>query len=191
MNFAQVEKEVAKLRQDVGAYTRCRVKKWQTGRKFDIIPDELMIYAIVKNREQLYYMEYKSYFKSTLDKVPEGTPVQLRYVRRFPKFWKRHLYDLRKGGIPIIRYSAAQLVQKQEEIWKFTGIMGGDGGTGTGAAVAHNHHVRFIVPRIREPGLCRFPRWCVAGGRTGIGKILVAGTHCLYSLSSLIWSLSV
>ena len=113
------------LKQDVGQYTRYRVKKWQTGRKFDIIQDELMIYAIVKNREQLYYMEYKSYFKNTLDNVPAGTQVQLRYVRRFPKFWKRHMYEMREGGIPIIRYSSTVLNQKQEEIWKFTGIMGG------------------------------------------------------------------
>lgn len=113
------------LRQDVGSYTRYRVKKWQKGSKLDIIQDELMIYAIVKNREQLYYMEYKSYFENTLKNLPAGTPVQLRYVRRFPKVWKRHIYDLREGGIPVVRYSAAQLFQKQREIWKFTGIMTG------------------------------------------------------------------
>jgi len=113
------------LRQDVGSYTRYRVKKWQKGGKLDIIQNELMVYAIVKNREQLYYMEHKSYFENSLKNLPEGTPVQLRYVRRFPKIWKRHLYDLREGGIPIIRYSAAQLHQKQREIWKFSGIMAG------------------------------------------------------------------
>ena len=113
------------LRQDVGVYTRYRVKKWQKGGKLDIIQNELMIYAVVKNREQLYYMEHKTYFENALKSLPTGTPVQLRYVRRFPKFWKRHIYDLREGGIPIIRYSAAQLYQKQKEIWKFTGIMAG------------------------------------------------------------------
>lgn len=113
------------LKQDVGVYTRYRVKDWKQGGKLDIIDDELMIYAVVKNREQLYYMEYKNYFENTLKILPEGTPVQLRYVRRFPKFWKRHIYDLRQSGIPIVRYSAAQLHQKQKEIWKFTGIMGG------------------------------------------------------------------
>ncbi|MEN7973818.1 MAG: hypothetical protein ABFR47_08290 [Verrucomicrobiota bacterium] len=113
------------LRQDVGAYTRYRVKEWQKGGKLDIIPNELMIYAVVKNREQLYYMEHKTYFENALKNLPEGTPVQLRYVRRFPKLWKRHIYDLREAGIPIIRYSSAQLHQKQEEIWKFSGIMGG------------------------------------------------------------------
>ena len=113
------------LQQDVGSYTRYRVKKWEKGSKLDVIQDELMIYAIVKNREQLYYMEHKTYFENALKNLPQGTPVQLRYVRRFPKLWKRHLYDLREGGIPIIRYSAAQLFQKQREIWKFTGIMGG------------------------------------------------------------------
>lgn len=114
-----------RLKQDVGAYTRHRVKKWETGRKYDIIQDELMVYAIVKNREQLYYMDHKSYFENALRNLPAGTPVQLRYVRRFPKFWKRQLYDLRQNGIPIVRYSGAQMHQEQKEIWKFTGIMVG------------------------------------------------------------------
>jgi len=113
------------LKQDVGVYTRYRVKKWQQGGKLDIIQNELMIYAVVKNREQLYYMEHKNYFENRLKMLPEGTPVQLRYVRRFPKFWKRHMYVMRETGIPIIGYSSAQLHQKQEDIWKFTGIMGG------------------------------------------------------------------
>ncbi len=113
------------LKQDVGSYTRYRVKKWTKGSKLDVIEDELLVYAVVKNREQLYYMEHKSYFENTLKNLPPGTAVQLRYARRFPKFWKRHLYDMREGGIPIVRYSAAQLFQKQRAIWKFTGIMGG------------------------------------------------------------------
>ena len=113
------------LKQDVGTYTRYRVKKWTKGSKLDVIEDELLIYAIVKNREQLYYMEHKYHFENSLKNLPAGTPVQLRYARRFPKFWKRHLYDLREGGIPVVRYSAAQLFQKQRAIWKFTGIMGG------------------------------------------------------------------
>lgn len=113
------------LKQDVGSYTRYRVKKWTKGSKLDVIEDELLVYAVVKNREQLYYMEHKSYFEHTLKNLPSGTPVQLRYARRFPKFWKRHLYDLRKGGIPLVRYSSAQLLQKQRAIWKFTGIMAG------------------------------------------------------------------
>ena len=84
-----------------------------------------MIYVIVKNREQLYYMEHKSYFENTLKNLPAGTPVQVRYKRGFPKIWKRHLYSLNDNGIPIVRYSAAQIFKKQREIWKFTGIMGG------------------------------------------------------------------
>jgi hypothetical protein len=113
------------LKQDVGGYTRFRIKKWETGKKYDIIKDEILVYAIVKNREQLYYMDHKSYFENTLRNLPEGSLVQLRYVRRLPKFWKRQLYDLRQGGIPIIRYSTAQLDQEQEKIWEFTAIMGG------------------------------------------------------------------
>jgi hypothetical protein len=114
-----------KLRQDVGVYTRYRVKHWQKGTKLDLIKDELMIYAIVKNREQLYYMDYKTWFENALKSQPEGSPVQMRYVRRFPKFWRRQMYDLREGGIPIIRYSPTQLRQKQQDVWKFTAIMSG------------------------------------------------------------------
>ena len=113
------------LHQDVGSYTRYRVKEWSKGRKWDIVSDELLVYAIVKNREQLYYIERFPHFESTLKYLPEGTPVQLRYVRSFPKFWKRHLYDMRSSGISIMSYSPAYLIQKQKEIWKVTGIMGG------------------------------------------------------------------
>jgi len=113
------------LKQDVGVYTRYRVKKWQQGGKFDILKDQLMIYAVVKNREQLYYMDYKNYLENSLKNLPEGTPVQLRYVRRFPKIWKRHLYEVCVNGIPKLGYSAGVLYQKQRDIWKFTGIMAG------------------------------------------------------------------
>lgn len=113
------------LQQDVGSYTRFRVKEWSKGRKLDFVSDELLVYAIVKNREQLYYIEHSPHFESTLNYLPEGTAVQLRYVRSFPKFWKRHLYDLRSSGISIMSYSPGYLIQKQKEIWKFTGIMAG------------------------------------------------------------------
>ncbi len=113
------------LKQDVGSYTRYRVKEWNQLGKLDVLQDELLIYAIVKNREQLYYMEYAPSFAATLSSLPEGTPVQLRYVRSFPKFWKRQLYDLRIGGQSALRFSQYSLLQKQKEIWKITGIMVG------------------------------------------------------------------
>lgn len=113
------------LRQDVGAYSRYRVKHWSKNGKLDLLQDQLLVYVVVKNREQLYYMDYKPYFESSLKGLAQGTPVQLRYDRRFPKIWKRHVYELRSNGIPVVRYSAAQLFQKQREIWKFTEIMGG------------------------------------------------------------------
>jgi hypothetical protein len=113
------------LKQDVGAYSRYRVKHWNQGGRLDFISDELLIYAIVDNREQLYYMEYKRHFEETLKQLPDHAPVQLRYVRRFPKFWKRQLYDLRIGGQSVVSYSAYNLQQKQEQNWKITGIMGG------------------------------------------------------------------
>jgi hypothetical protein len=122
-NVVLPSKEV--LKQDVGEYTRYRVRKWSKGSKLDLIDDELMIYAVVKNREQLYYMDYKPHFEITLESLPPGTPLQLRYDNRFPKFWKRHLYDLRSSGVTVMGYSPAHLILKQREIWKFTGIMGG------------------------------------------------------------------
>lgn len=113
------------LKQDVGSYTRYRVKEWSKGKKLNIVSDELLVYAIVDNREQLYYIERSPHFESTLKYLPEATHVQMRYVRRFPKFWKRHLYDLRSNGITVMSYSPGYLIQKQKEIWKFTGIMVG------------------------------------------------------------------
>ena len=113
------------LKQDVGTYTRYRVKEWSKGRKWDFVSDELLVYSIVKNREQLYYIERSPHFESTLKYLPEGTPVQLRYVRSFPKFWKRHLYDLRSNGVTIMSYSPGYLIEKQKDIWKVTGIMAG------------------------------------------------------------------
>lgn len=113
------------LKQDVGEFSRYRVKKWSKGSKIDFIKDELMVYAIVKNREQLYYMEYKLHFEQTLKSLPKGTPLQLRYASRVPKFWKRHLYDLRSTGISVLSYSTGHMATKQREIWKFTGIMVG------------------------------------------------------------------
>ncbi len=115
----------ADLKQDVGAYTRYRVKKWNKGGKLDFIQDELLVYAIVDNREQLYYMEYKPNFEATLKSMPELMPVQMRYVTRFPKFWKRQLYDIRTEGRSVMALSSYYLQQKQEEIWKTTWIMGG------------------------------------------------------------------
>ncbi len=117
--------DMKELKQDNGAYTRYRVKHWNKGRKLDLVQDELLIYAIVDNREQLYYMEYKPHFEATLRSLPEFTPLQLRYVHRFPKFWKRHLYEIRSSGSAVMGYSSYYLQQKQEEIWKTTGVMGG------------------------------------------------------------------
>jgi hypothetical protein len=113
------------LHQANGSYTRYRVKKWEKGGKFDLIKNELLIYAIVKNREKLFYMEYKPHFKATLENLPAGTPVQMRFHTGFPKVWKKHVYSINEGGIPILRYSAAQMFQKQRAIWKFSGIMAG------------------------------------------------------------------
>ena len=116
---------MANLKQDVGQYTRFRVKQWDKGGKLDLLDDELLIYAVVDNREQLYYIDYKPHFKQTLESLPAGSPVQLRYVNGFPKFWKRQLYEIRQSGIPFLSYSSAHLYLQQKEIWKFTGIMGG------------------------------------------------------------------
>lgn len=113
------------LRQDVGAFTRYRVKQWSNGSRLDFIPDELLVYAVVDNREQLYYMEHQPHFEATLRSIPELMPLQLRYVHRFPKFWKRQLYEIRTAGRPLLAFSSYYRQQKQQEIWKTTGIMGG------------------------------------------------------------------
>ncbi|MCF7817505.1 MAG: hypothetical protein K9M54_06465 [Kiritimatiellales bacterium] len=113
------------LRQDVGAYSRYRVKHWSKNGKLDLLQDQLLVYVVVKNREQLYYMDSKPYFESSLKSLAKGTPVQVRYDVRFPKVWKKCVYEVRANGVPVVRYSAAQLFQKQREIWKFTEIMGG------------------------------------------------------------------
>ncbi len=114
----------AQLRQDVGQYSHYRIKKWSRG-KLDFVSDQLLVYAVVENREQLYYMEYQPHFEATLNAMPEYTPVQMRYVRRFPKFWKRELYDMRIEGRSTMSYSAYYLLQKQKDIWKITGILVG------------------------------------------------------------------
>lgn len=113
------------LKQDAGVYSRYRVKKWNQSGKLDLLGDELLVYAVVKNREQLYYIDYKPNFEFTLQRMQEGTPVQMRYVNRFPKFWKRELYDVRVSGLSALHYAPTQLKEKQKDIWKFTGIMGG------------------------------------------------------------------
>ncbi|MDH3982142.1 MAG: hypothetical protein OES84_04495 [Kiritimatiellaceae bacterium] len=113
------------LAQDVGLYSRYRVKEWNKGKKIDLLKNELLVYAYVKDREQLYYMEYTPQFEATLRNLPQGAAVQLRHAKRFPKIWKRHLYDLRQEGIPIMRYSPTQLMQKQKFIWKFSAVVGG------------------------------------------------------------------
>lgn len=108
-----------------GTYSRYRVKKWSQDGKLNLLKDEILVYAYVKGREQIYYIEYSRGFESTLKNLPEGTPVQMRYVSRFPKVWKRHLYDLRANGRSVVSYSSYYLKEKQTEIWKITGIIGG------------------------------------------------------------------
>lgn len=114
-----------KLKQDVGAFSRYRVKEWNKTRKINVLKDQLLIYAIVDNREQLYYMDRYAYLEATLKNIPQGTPVQLRYATRFPKFWKKHVYDIRSYGQSILHYSPAQLIQRQKEINKSAMVMGG------------------------------------------------------------------
>ena len=112
-------------RQDVGIFTRYRIKTWSQNKKLDILTDELLVYAVVKGREQLYYIEYKPQFEIALKNLEAGAPLQLRYVNRFPKVWKRSLYDIRINGVSKLQYSTYQLREKQENIWKFTGLMAG------------------------------------------------------------------
>ena len=113
------------LHQNNGTYTRYRVKKWDQGGKLDLIKDEILVYAIVNNRERHYYLAHKPYFEATLKNLPEGTPIQIRYKNGFPKIWKKSVYSLNKGGIPFLRFSSAQMLQQQRATWKLSGIMVG------------------------------------------------------------------
>lgn len=113
------------LTQEAGQFTRYRVKKRKPVQRVGLLKDEVLIYALVEGRERLYYMDYKPQFELTLKNVQTGTPLQLRYDNRFPKFWKKKIYDLRSSGLSILSYSPGQLIHQQRGIWKFTGIMGG------------------------------------------------------------------
>ena len=97
------------LKQDIGQFSRYRVKEWNKGRKLDIIDNELLIYVVVKNREQLYYMEHKLNYEAALNYLAPGAPLQVRYNRGFPKFWKRHVYSIRQNGLPVVSYSPAHV----------------------------------------------------------------------------------
>lgn len=115
----------ADLHKHIGTYSRYRVKKWSQDGKLGFLKDELMVYAMVKGRERIYYIDYFPQFESSLKRLQKGTPVVLHWENRFPKVWRRELFDLRNNQVPVLRYSAFQLEDKQKEVWKFTGIMGG------------------------------------------------------------------
>lgn len=114
-----------KLGQDTGLYSRYRVRKAIKDGDLDLMKDKILIYAHIKNREQFYYLDHSPYFEAMLNKLEPGTKIQLRYAKSFPKVWQRTLYDVRIDGVPVMRYSSFQLKEKQEFIWKFTGIIGG------------------------------------------------------------------
>jgi hypothetical protein len=114
-----------RLQQDAGLFTRYRMKEWRKVGNLNLMPNELLIYASMKEQEQVYYLEYKDHFEAILQALPEGTPIQMRYVNGFPKIWKRQLYDLQISGNSILSFSSQSLEEKQKEIWKTTAIIGG------------------------------------------------------------------
>lgn len=113
------------LQERTGTFTRYKVKEWSQGGKLNLLKDEIIIYAIVKDREEFYYLEHTPYFEQALKNMNKGTRVTLRYAKRFPKVWKRQLYDIRIDGNSVMWFSPGQLAAKQKYIWKFTGIMAG------------------------------------------------------------------
>lgn len=114
------------LQRKQGTFSRYRVKEWggEIG-KVDLLKSELLVYGHIRDREQLYYIEYKPHFKAILDSLSPGTTIEMHYTKGFPKFWKKVLYDFRVDGYSVIRYSPIQLKQKQKAVLKFTGIMVG------------------------------------------------------------------
>ena len=113
------------LQERTGSYSRYKVREWGKGGKLNPLKDELLVYVYVRNREQFFYIERTPLFEYTLKSLQPGTRVELGYVRRFPKLWKKELYELKLGRMPVIRYSPFQLKKKQAFIWKYTGIMTG------------------------------------------------------------------
>lgn len=126
------------LTDEKGVYSHYEIRKWKRVGKFELIKNELRIHAILgdtsgrdpqrtvdRDLREIYYMDYKPQFQETLDKIPEGTNVKLRYVKRFPQFWKKNLYEMQIGGAHILLYSPTQLEEKQAHNWKVTGIMTG------------------------------------------------------------------
>ncbi len=116
----------SELRELNGTFSRYRAKEW-TGEigKVDLLEDELMVYGRIRDREQLFYIKHYPAFKANLDTLTPGDSVKFRYAKRFPKFWKKELYEMHASGYPILRYSSGLLSQKQRDIFKFSGIMTG------------------------------------------------------------------
>ena len=109
-----------------GTYSRYRVKQWggKVGR-VDLMKDELLVYAHIKGREQLFYVERKPHFEAVLGSLNSGSSIQIRYFKGFPKIWKKELYELQVDGYAAIRYSPVLLKEKQIKVLKFSGIMVG------------------------------------------------------------------
>ena len=111
-----------RLKQDVGIYSRYRVSKQA---KSGPLKDELIIYAVVQNKQQLYYMDYTPQSEWALESLEQGVPVQLRYANGFPKVWKPYLYEVHSQGVPVVSYSSFDRAARQKEVWKVTGMIGG------------------------------------------------------------------
>jgi len=113
------------LRERTGTYSRYTVKEWSQGGKFNLLKDQILIYAHVKDHEEFYYLDYTPYFEQALRNIQPGTRIQLRYAQRFPKVWKKQLYDVKVDGRSVMWFNPAQLKEKQKFVWKFSGIMAG------------------------------------------------------------------
>lgn len=112
------------LLQKRGLYSRYRIKEWKGDGKLDLVKDKIIIYAHSDHAEDFYYLEYKPHFVAALMNLQPGETITLKYSQGFPKVWQRTVYEVERGGLPVLRFSGFELKQKQAFVWKFTGIMG-------------------------------------------------------------------
>lgn len=106
-------------------FTRYTFKRISHPTREEPFKDELVIHAVVEGyKELLYYIDNRPGFEARLNQIEAATPVELYYANRFPKIWKRKLYEMRINDQLIVGFSPVQLEAMQKRVWILTGGMG-------------------------------------------------------------------
>ncbi|MDF7825108.1 hypothetical protein P4B35_13880 [Pontiellaceae bacterium B12227] len=113
------------LEVEKGRFAEFTVKERKFDGRVDLLKDKLLIAAEVEGKNRYFMLDRTGMFETALRLIPEGTEIELRYSRSFPKFWQRTLYEIRVIGFPVISYTDDYLKQEQAFIYKFTGAIGG------------------------------------------------------------------